>query len=275
MQHPSRTARMVAAYRALATERPSQLCNDPYARMLAGEHGLEDAAQYSLGFPYIELFVALRTAFFDEVAKRFLAAGFSQIVILGAGLDTRAARLGHPGIRFFEVDHPKTQADKLMRLRTVPGYPMQNAMYVPCDFARDDFVERLDASGFCADLPALFLWEGVTYYLQESAVRGTLSRIANKTHPRSVVGFDHVGRRMALGNLKDAPSLKARQGVAEMGEPLCFGSDHILPLLHEEGFRKASIRTFDELALNLTGTYDRARTFRFQYAVLASVSERL
>jgi len=60
-----------------------------------------------------------------------------------------------------------------------------------------------------------------------------------------------------------------------MGEPLLFGTDHAIPLLHEVGFRKAHVTSFDEIALNLTGTYDRARTFRFQHVVLASVAEPL
>jgi len=266
---------MVAAFRALGTERVPPICDDPFARVLAGVLGFEDGLRYAAGFPDVGLFVALRTALIDAETRRFLERGFLQVVVLGAGLDTRAARFGHPGLRFFEVDHPTTQADKLMRLGALPGYPMENATYVPCDFAVHDFVERLDSSGFRADLPAFFIWEGVTYYLPEEAVRATLRRISERLHPRSVVVFDHVGKRMGSGALKDAPSIAAREGVAEMGEPLLFGVNHVLPLLFEEGFRKASIRTFDEIALNLTGTYERSRTFRFQYFAMASVAEPL
>jgi len=266
---------MVAAYRARATERPAQLCRDPFARALAGPGGFEDAARYDEGAPYIELFVALRTAFFDRLTRCMLGRGVPQVVVLGAGLDTRAARLGPKGVRFFEVDHPTTQADKLARLASLPGYPIEKATYVPCDFSTNDFVERLDTSGFRADLPALLLWEGVTYYLSEEAVRATLRSVADRLDPRSVIVFDHVGKRMAAGAVRESSSLAAWRGVAEMGEPLLFGTDHAIPLLHEVGFRKAHVTSFDEIALNLTGTYDRARTFRFQHVVLASVAEPL
>jgi methyltransferase (TIGR00027 family) len=264
---------MVAALRARATERETPLCHDPFARGLAGPGGFEDATRYELGFPHIELFVALRTALFDREARRWLSRGLTQVVLLGAGLDSRAARLGQRGVRFFEVDHPTTQADKLARAYALPGYPFENATYVPCDFAVNDFVEKLDSSGFRADIPSLLIWEGVTYYLDEPAVRATLRRIADKLHPSSVIIFDHVGKRMGHGALRDASSIAAREGVAEMGEPVVFGLDHALPMLYDEGFRRARCASFDEIALNLTGTYDRGRTFRFQHAVVASVAE--
>ena len=264
---------MTAAYRALTTERPSPICNDPFARALAGPEGFADAAKYAVGYPHAELYVGLRTAFFDKETQRFLARGFEQVVLLGAGLDTRAARLSQQGVRFFEVDHPTTQADKLSRLANLPGYPVQNATYVPCDFAINDFVERLEANGFRTNAPAFLLWEGVTLYLDERAVRATLRRVAERLDPRSVILFDHLGKKMGAGNVRDPSSIAARDGVANMGEPLLFGTDHAVPLLYEEGFRRARLTTFDEIALNLTGTYERARSFRFQSAVLASVEE--
>jgi len=192
--------------------------------------------------------------------------------VLGAGLDTRAARLSQKGVRFFEVDHPTTQADKLARLGAVPGYPIENATYVPCDFAVHDFVERLDKSGFRAEEPAFLIWEGVTYYLPEAAVRATLRRVATRLDPRSVIAFDHVGERAGCGASSVTDACKT---LVQWGEPLLFGVDHALPLLFEEGFRKVSTATFDEIALNLTGTYEQTRTFLGQRAVLASVAEPL
>jgi len=264
---------MVAAFRALASEASTPICDDRFARALAGPGGFADATRYAAGFPHIELFVALRTALFDREARRWLDRGVTQVVLLGAGLDTRAARLGRSGVRFFEVDHPTTQADKLARVAALPGYPIENATYVPCDFASNDFVERLDSSGFLADEPALLLWEGVTYYLDEAAVRATLRRIAERLHPRSVLAFDHVGARMGKGDVRDPSAIAAREAVAEMGEPMIFGMEHALPMLHEEGFRRARCTSFDEVALNLTGTYDRTRAFRFLHAVVTSVAE--
>jgi methyltransferase (TIGR00027 family) len=266
---------MVAAYRARASEQAAPLCADPFARALAGPAGFADAAAYDQRFPHMQLYMGLRTAFFDAETRRWTARGIAQVVLLGAGLDTRAARLAQEGVHFFEVDHPTTQADKLARVEALPGYPAASATYVACDFAKDDFVDRLVAGGFRTEEPAFLIWEGVTYYLPEAAVRATLQRISSRLHPRSVLGFDHVGKRMASGEMRDPSGIAAREGVAQMGEPVLFGTDHALPMLHEEGFRKVMITTLDELALSFTGTYERARSFRFQYTVLASVAEQV
>ena len=69
-------------------------------------------------------------------------------MILGAGYDTRAARLPRAGVRYFEVDHPATQAAKRERLAELDGYPVEAATYVTCNFEREDPIERLAASGF-------------------------------------------------------------------------------------------------------------------------------
>jgi methyltransferase (TIGR00027 family) len=267
----SRTAWMVAAFRGRATARKPPLCDDPWAARLAGAEGLELAVAYEKLFPYMELWTAIRGAYFDRAVRRLSNRERSQVVLLGAGLDTRAARLASPGLRFFEVDHPESQKVKLSKLGAL-DYPVASATYVACDFERDDFVERLAAAGFRPDEPSLFVWEGVTTYLTEQAVRGTLRRIATACAPRSIVGFDHLRRRIVTGELRDPKDLESRSFVAELGEPLRFGVDDALPLLFEVGFRKVRSTTFDEICLDFTGTYDRAHMFALQRVVLASVS---
>ena len=98
--------------------------------------------------------MALRTRYIDDCVQRCLSRGMRQVVILGAGLDTRAARLGREGVRFFEIDQPASQADKCERLSRFDGYPLDAATFVPCDFERDDFVERLRSAGFDTSAPA-------------------------------------------------------------------------------------------------------------------------
>jgi methyltransferase (TIGR00027 family) len=157
---------MVAAYRGRATARPEPLCVDPWAAALAGEEGDAIARRFDAGFPHMELWIAVRTAYLDDKVRQLGAHPFDvrQVVILGAGLDTRAARLASPGVRFFEVDQPATQADKLERLRTLHAYPIGAANYVSCDFEHEDFLDRLASVGFRADEPATILWEGVVPY---------------------------------------------------------------------------------------------------------------
>src|SRR4051812_36764245 len=110
----SRTALLVAAYRARASEGAAPLCNDPWAAALSGDEGRALAAAFDEIKPAMALYIALRTAFLDAQVRMWTSPphGFDQIVLLGAGLDSRAARLGRKGLRFFEVDHPASQADK-------------------------------------------------------------------------------------------------------------------------------------------------------------------
>ncbi|MFO0618357.1 MAG: class I SAM-dependent methyltransferase [Polyangiaceae bacterium] len=265
----SRTAMFMAAYRARATRRGSALASDPFAHALAGEEGEALAREYDRVYAHMELWTELRTAFIDAEVR---ASTAPQIVILGAGFDTRAARLAQRGAVFFEVDHPDTQAEKLERVRALEGYPVDQAVYVQCDFEREDFVERLSASGYSTREPALIVWEGVTPYLTEAAVRGTLRRVASGLDPRTVIVFDHLGKKIVSGDVGDARDLASREFVGALGEPLRWGCDDVLPVLYEEGFRKVRTTTFDEVCLNLTGTYDRARKFRFQRLSVASVA---
>jgi methyltransferase (TIGR00027 family) len=270
----SRTALMVAAYRARAARQPGALCDDPWAAALSGDEGEAISRRFDATFPHMELWVALRTAYLDAQVRRLTHPphAFRQVVILGAGLDTRSARLSRPDLRFFEVDHPATQTEKLARLRALPSYPVQAAAYVPCDFERDDFLDRLAASGFSAAEPAVILWEGVVPYLTEPAVRATLRRIASGCHPRTAVLFDFLMRRMVHGSDLRPKDQAVRALVADLQEPVLFGTNDVLPLLYEEGFRHVRVISFDEICLTLTGTYAREREFRFQHLALASVT---
>jgi len=273
MGAPSKTALLVAAYRGRASAREEALFRDPWAAALAGTEGLALSYRYDEAFPHMELWTAVRTSFIDRHV-RWLCSRASrparQVVLLGAGLDTRAARLGLDDVRFFEVDHPATQEDKLERLARVSEYPRDRAAYVPCDFETDDFLARLAAAGLDTSEPSVVVWEGVTYYLTEQAVRATLHRIAHGLDASSTVLFDYVRRKLVRGEVRDPDDLAAPAFVAELGEPLRFGVDYPLPMLYEEGFRKIRALTFDEICLDKTGTYDRERAFRFQGVVLAS-----
>lgn len=273
---PSQTAVLVAAYRARASRRTPAVCDDPWAAALAGPEGEELAARQDTIFPHLELWTAVRTAYLDRHVRHWTGgtageAAIPQVVILGAGFDTRAARLARPGVTYFEVDHPASQAWKRRRVGELPGYPVEAAAYVACDFEHDDFVERLVAAGFRTDTPALILWEGVTPYLPEPAIRATLAKVAHGCHPRTVLLFDLLHRARAR---QAAPADDTRDFVSQLGEPVLFGSTDILPMLVEEGFRHVRSVSFDEACLTLTGTYAREREFRFQRMVLASCTPR-
>ncbi|MGE5185099.1 MAG: class I SAM-dependent methyltransferase, partial [Acidobacteriota bacterium] len=131
----SKTALMVCAYRARASHWAKPLFVDPWAEALAGPEGHDIARRLDTIFPPFENWLALRVAYFDRLVGLAVdRLSIRQIVILGAGYDTRAARLPRAGTTFFEVDHPATQAEKRGRLARLPGYPVEAARYVTCNF---------------------------------------------------------------------------------------------------------------------------------------------
>jgi hypothetical protein len=77
---------------------------------------------------------------------------------------------------------------------------------------------------------------------------------------------------MAEGSSRHPEDQRTGDQLVGLGEPIRWGTNDVLPLLYEEGFRKVHVTSFDEAALNLTGTYDRARKWRFQWLVRASVA---
>ena len=166
-----------------------------------------------------------RQTFYDSVVDRYLT-GVPQFVILGAGFDTRAFRLPDgTQVRSFEVDTPRTLAiaqEVLRRAEVDPG----GVRFVAADFEKEDWLVRLVEAGFDTTRPALFLWEGVTPYLERAAIEATLKKIAG-TAPGSVVAFDYV-----TTELLDSPSLYLRTVRASLragGEPLKFGIDSAPP----------------------------------------------
>lgn len=268
----SKTALLVCAYRARASRWPVPLFHDDWAERLAGPAGHELARRFDRKFPPAEMWLGLRTAYLDRLVGLAVdRLSTRQIVILGAGYDTRAARLPRAGVQFFEVDHPATQADKRERVSAMAGYPLDAATYVSCDFEREDPVERLVASGLDPAAPALVIWEGVVPYLSEPAIRATASRLAAGLDRRSLVAADFLGKNFGTGALNKAEDRESRDYVDDLGEPIRYGTDDILPLLHDTGFRWVRVLDFNEIALELIGDYQRERQFRFQRVALASV----
>jgi methyltransferase (TIGR00027 family) len=263
---------MVCAYRARASRWEKPLFVDKWADQLAGSDGHEIAKRLDARFAPMELWLALRVAYLDRLVGQAVdQLSIRQIVILGAGYDTRAARLPRAGVTFFEVDHPATQAAKRERLAKLDNYPVDAARYVTCNFEREDPIERLIANGFATTEPALVIWEGVVPYLTEGAVRTTATRLATSLHPQSLVAFDFVGKKLAAGQGLKPEDRATADYVGELGEPIRYGSDDILPLLYESGFRWVRSLDFNELALEMIGDYLRERMFRFQHLALAAV----
>ncbi len=131
--------------------------------------------------------ITLRVAAIDAEIEAAVAGGCRQLVILGAGMDTRAFRLEALGaVPVFEVDHPATQAYK--RRAAVPLHPRAGSLtYAPVNFERDSLAERMRAAGLRFDVPTVWAWEGVVMYLTDEALRRTLADVARCSAPGSVL----------------------------------------------------------------------------------------
>ena len=162
------TARGVAVLRALDMQRPEQrrLAADPYApyfvnplTVLATRAALRLGMLRLVGFEPMINFALARERLIGELMDKEATAGVAQIVILGAGFDTRAYRLADGGsVPIFEVDHPVTQRAKQAAIVGVVEPLPVNVRFVPVDFDRDDLGARLRDAGYRDDRRTLFVW---------------------------------------------------------------------------------------------------------------------
>lgn len=169
------------------------------------------------GVPPIHHQPAARTTFFDQALEPRLG---DQVVVLGAGLDTRGYL--RP-MRCFEIDTPRSQSFKREALRRA-GVDTAGVVFVPADFEKDDWLERLVEAGFDPGRPSFFLWESVTMYLDGQAVEKTLRGIAGLG---GTVAFDYF----SSAALEDGALIMryARTAVRIVGEPFTFGIDTTPP----------------------------------------------
>ncbi|HEY5015966.1 MAG TPA: class I SAM-dependent methyltransferase, partial [Streptosporangiaceae bacterium] len=138
----SQTARRVAAHR-LEYERVAADYGDPAAdrSLTADVAGDEQPSQGRMNE-----YLRARTAFFDRTVVNALDRGVRQVVIGGAGYDGRAQRYAKPGVTWFELDHPSTQADKVERVARL-GLERAHVRFVAADFSADPIAEPLLAAG--------------------------------------------------------------------------------------------------------------------------------
>lgn len=166
-----------------------------------------------------------RTTFYDMALARHLG-GIKQLVILGAGFDTRCYRLQEAdGIQCFEVDAPRTQAFKLEMLIKA-GVDRRRVTYTSADFLKEDWFAKLVEAGFDPDKPSFFLWESVTMYLDRESVESTLRRIAG-TAPGSVVALDYFSKEIIES--RSIFIRYARAVINATREPWMFGIDNTPP----------------------------------------------
>jgi methyltransferase (TIGR00027 family) len=235
---PSRTARQNALFRALEARRPAadRVADDPLAvkflspefRALAAVGRVPPARRLiesviDRRWPCVRGGVVARTRLIDEAIGAALP-GVEQVLILGAGFDSRAYRLAQlRDVAVFEVDHPATQAAKRRILRNGSVQIPASARFVPVEFGVDDPAAKLAESGFASGMPTLVLWEGVTNYLDPVSVDATFRFLASAIAPGSPVLFTYVDRAMLDGSAEFEGAATTLRAVSRVGEPLTFG----------------------------------------------------
>ncbi|WP_018545284.1 class I SAM-dependent methyltransferase [Streptomyces sp. LaPpAH-108] len=196
--------------------------------------------------------VVPRTVAIDD-ALRARVSG--QLVILGAGLDTRAWRLSElADTDVWEVDHPASQQDKRARLaEAAPEATARSVRFTPVDFATDDLGAALDATGHDPARPTVWLWEGVVPYLTRDQVRATLSALTARTAPGStlVLNYQSPSAKAAAGRLLT----RVLGNAVTAGEPWrsLWKPHDMASLLTEYGLHMTSDDSLLTLAVSLYG----------------------
>jgi methyltransferase (TIGR00027 family) len=177
-----------------------------------------------------------RKRYADDRVAQAVNDGVEQMVVLGAGLDTRAYRLAVPAsVPAFEIDVPANIVYKEQRLRRIYGRLPEHVALVAVDFEADDLGVALGAHGFRLDQRAMFVWEAVTQYLTEDAVRRTLAFLSQAASGSRLI-FTYVRKEFLDGtNLYGAQGLY-RDFVAKRVWHFGIDPEHIGGLLREYGW---------------------------------------
>jgi methyltransferase (TIGR00027 family) len=234
---PSKTAETIAMVRAGESRRPEdeRICYDPYAIRFISRDVLEFAtcnpekyraflAQNERLLPGAGNSIIARVRYFDDAVNSSIGDGLEQLVILGAGYDTRAYRIeGLKNVKIFEVDQLATQKIKVEKIKEIFGSLPGHVTYVSVDIGVDTLGQRLLESGYDRSLKTLFIMEGLFMYLPPGIVDETLSFIAHNSGRSSAIVFDYIPESIVDGTCELEAGKNWQKGVTDVGEPFLFG----------------------------------------------------
>ena len=233
----SMTAMGAAAFRAVESMKHEdvRVCFDPYAQIFLSPLLRKISksplltritlSYINIKLPGILNEIVSRTCCIDDRVIQSIDDGMTQLVIMGAGYDTRAHRIRQvkQKMRVFEIDHPDTQRVKIKRIDNLFNGGSDHVTYVPVDFGRQTIRERLAECGHDPSQKTLFIWEGVTMYLSPEAVDETLSFVAGQSAKGSGIIFNYCFQSVVDGTCTLFGAEKFRKYVMKKGEPLLFG----------------------------------------------------
>ena len=243
-------ARWSAGAKAYEFSLPSQqrVIVDPYAPYYAGQVGMQMVSMMAQVNPSVRKAIVLRARYFDDYSRRCLNEGFEQVVLLGAGYDSRCLRMKEfRRARVFELDLACTQVIKKTLTRRLLGGLPPHVTYVPINFARDTVSTKLIQAGFNCKKKTLFIWEGVTLFLNLDIVSETLGRLADMGTDRRVV-FDFIPPELIDDETEYQGNRMLLDLCASINEPLTFGChpDKMKKVLCDIGYRNVGIVSMRE-----------------------------
>lgn len=223
-------------------------------------------------------YMTARTKHFDKLFFQALIENIPQIVLLGAGYDTRTIRFKDhiKDTKIFELDTPILQQQKRNILNKSKIEVPDQLTNVPIFFNKESMTDLLPGAGYNSALQTLFLWEGVTYYLTEAAIKDTLSFIKVLSGPATNVAFDYFLKGVISGDKELYGAMEIQREVRKSGEPFHFGLDEgeINSFLSENGFEIISHYSPEEFEKKYLyddqGTYF-GRMYGFACNVVAKV----
>jgi methyltransferase (TIGR00027 family) len=247
---PSATATIMAFHRAMEMLYPEaeRVCHDPLAiKFLPPDwvEVLQDRERLTalMGekakqFPGVNGAIVSRVRFIDDTVKQALSDGLEQLVVFGAGYDSRAYRMdGIDGrVTVFELDDPATQQDKLAKLEAAIGKLPDHVRYIAMDIGRDSISGRLADNGYHADKKSLFILEGLVPYIPAESLTGLLGFIAGGA--RHALVFDYLPPSVVDGTCERVEGRNMYREVIGHGETfrLGFNPGELDRLLRERGF---------------------------------------
>lgn len=185
--------------------------------------------------------IAARVRYFDDFVKKSIDEGVEQLIILGAGYDTRAYRIEglKENVKVFEVDHPGTQGVKIEKLEELFGSLPDHVEYVSVDFEIERLDQKLLNSVYNPSKKTLFIMEGLTMYIPPEAVDEILLFIVENSGRGSAVIFDYGS---LPANFEENPDREVAENllksIEESGESMKFGlkEGEVKNFLSKRGF---------------------------------------
>lgn len=227
---PGKMAEAIAMIRAYESSKPEneRICYDPYAIHFINPKILEYAAKHRVDanstMDDSSGSIVARVRYFDDFVKKSVKEGFEQLVIFGAGFDTRAYRIEElENVKVFEVDHPDTQRFKVQKIKEIFGSIPEHVVYVPVDFDTQTFGKELLNKGYNRSSRTLFIMEGLIMYITPESVSETLNYIVGNSGKNSAVIFDYFPESVVDGTNKLKIAQDIRNFAIQQGEPLRFG----------------------------------------------------